>query len=31
VVQALKAIDTSIRGRGAAVEVAKCKAASRSN
>jgi hypothetical protein len=31
VVQALKAIDTSIRERGAAVEVAKCKAASRSN
>jgi predicted dehydrogenase len=31
VVQALKAIDISIRERGAAVEVAKCKAASRSN
>ena len=31
VVQALKAIDASIRERGKAVEVAKCKVASRSN
>ncbi len=31
VVQALKAIDASMRARGKAVEVAKCKVASRSN
>jgi predicted dehydrogenase len=31
VVEALKAIDTSMRERGRAVEVAKCKVASRSN